>query len=627
MCGIAGFVQRSNILNFETLQKMNRAIISRGPDDEGFFFEAETGLAARRLSIIDLASGHQPLCSENEQYWITYNGEIYNFLQLREELLNQKVRLKTFSDTEVIVNLFQLEGPGFIKKLRGMFAFAIWDRTNKKIFLFRDRLGKKPLYYSFLNDGTLVFASELKALLQCPYLNRELDYQAIDYLLSLEFIPAPLTIFKNVKKLPAGHYLLYDLQNYQIRKYWEINVQQRNDDFYTLKEEFLEIFNQAVRLRMIADVPLGAFLSGGIDSSSVVAMMALNSSEPVKTFSIGFQEGSYSELPYARKIAAKYNCDHYEEIISFDVLNTYLKTVAYLDEPLSDFSNPATYLVSEIARRNVTVVLSGDGGDEVFGGYEHFIAQKIAAYLKQPLLKILLPVFNLSSALFTPREIKKGFINRYKKFIDGLNFSDLDEQFRWMQFFSQKQKKQLYHPDFLNQEYLLPLAERFPFKDYFELSKTFSAINRNLYLDLKTYLPDDIMVKVDRMSMANSLETRSPLLDHQLVEFAFSLPPDYKLRGYQTKWFFKEAMKDFLPPEIIYRQKEGFSCPIKNWLKNELRELLLETLKREKIEDWQIFNPVFIEQLIKEHFSGKENHSHLLFALLNLFLWQERFLR
>jgi len=605
---------------------MNRAITTRGPDDEGYFVEEEIGLAARRLSIIDLVSGHQPLCSADQSSWIAYNGEIYNYPQLRSELLDGGIRLQTKSDTEVIINLFCLQPEDFVQKLRGMFAFAIWNRNEKKLYLYRDRIGKKPLYYSQLEDGSLLFASEIKVLLPCPQLKKELDPQAIDYLLSLEFIPAPLTIFKSVRKLPAGHFLVFDGETIDIKKYWEIEVEEQTEDFFTLKEEFLEILREAVRIRLISDVPLGAFLSGGVDSSAVVAMMALESKERVKTFSIGFQESSYSELPFARIVAKRYNCEHHEELINLDVLNSYLKTVAYLDEPLSDFSNPATYLVSEVARRNVTVVLSGDGGDEVFGGYEHFIVQKIANFLGEPLLKILLPLLNFTSGLFTPREIKKGWINRYKKLIEGLNFSSADEHFRWMLFMSAEQKRKLYQSDFLNPNYLLPLAEQFPFKEYFHLSKRFRGINRNLYLDLKTYLVDDIMVKVDRMSMANSLETRAPLLDHKLVEFAFRLPPVYKLRGLKTKWFFKEVMKDFLPPEIVNRQKEGFSCPIKNWLKFELNPLLKETLTAEKCNQWGIFNYSYIQKLIDEHLANQKNHSHLLFALLNLFLWKDNFL-
>jgi asparagine synthase (glutamine-hydrolysing) len=627
MCGICGFFQLRNQADAATLKRMNDQIVHRGPDDEGFFLADGVGLAARRLSIIDLTTGHQPLSSRSGNSWITYNGEVYNFPELRRELVGRGYDFRTQSDTEVVVNLYEEYGLEFVKKLRGMFAFAIYDQKNRRLVLARDHIGKKPLYYSLDSSRGLVFASEIKSILQFPGISREVDPEALDFFLTLEYVPAPLSIFKAVRKLPAGHTLVYQEGKATIREYWDVQPAEGPGDFPRAREQFLGLLQEAVRMRMISDVPLGAFLSGGIDSSAVVATMAGISSQPIRTFSIGFEEKSYSELPYSRQVAEQFKTDHHERTLAADIQALVLQLAGCLDEPLGDFSNFPTYLVSRTARENVTVALSGDGGDEIFGGYEHYVAQKLARFVDAPLLSPLRALASRSMRLFPPSELKKGPVNRLKRFSEGLANSPADRHFRWMLFLSALQKSDLYTPAFLEKSFLLDLHEREPFRSFFERSRRFPGINQDLYLDLKTYLADDIMVKVDRMSMAASLETRAPLLDYKLVEFAFSLPPDWKVRGRTGKWFFKKAMAGILDPAIIYRQKEGFSIPIKNWLKAELKELMLETLSENKVRDLGYFSYPCIQKMIGEHLQNRENHAHRLWALMQFHLWHDHFAR
>jgi asparagine synthase (glutamine-hydrolysing) len=397
--------------------------------------------------------------------------------------------------------------------------------------------------------------------------------------------------------------------------------------FPELREEFLGLLEESVRIRMISDVPLGAFLSGGIDSSSIVAMMARNSARPVKTFSIGFEEKSYSELEYSRRVADLFRTDHYVRTLSPDIADLVLTLSRFFDEPLGDFSNFPTFLVSQTAREKVTVVLSGDGGDEIFGGYEHYIAQRIGRVLDWPLLRLLQKPLSKTSRWFMPSDLKKGAVNRIKRFSEGLGNSGRNRHFRWMLFLSAEQKRRLYAPSFLREDFLLDICDREPFAGFFESSRRFDGINRDLYLDLKTYLVDDIMVKVDRMSMATSLEARAPLLDHKMVEFAFSLPPEMKVRGATTKWFFKKAMEGILPNEVIYRRKEGFSIPIKSWLKRELKDLMLEYLSEKRIRDLGIFDPGYVASMVDDHLRHRENHSHRLWALILFHLWHDHFVR
>ncbi len=625
MCGICGYYQFEKEADAGTLKKMNDQIVHRGPDDEGFFQKENIGLAARRLSIIDLATGHQPLSSQSGNSWITYNGEVYNFSELRSELVQRGYAFRSQSDTEVVVNLYEEFGLEFVKKLRGMFAFAIYDQKNRRLILARDHIGKKPLYYCQKKNGNLVFASEIKSILQYPGVDRDVDHEALDFFLTLEYIPAPYSILTSVKKLPAGHMLVYENGKAAISEYWDVRPGVSPGGFPAAREEFLALLEESVRLRMISDVPLGAFLSGGIDSSAIVATMARISTIPIKTFSIGFEEKSYSELPYSRLVAAKFKTDHQEKTLSADIHALVLQLAEILDEPLGDFSNFPTYLVSRTAREKVTVALSGDGGDEIFGGYEHYLAQKLARFVDLSPLRPLRTLAGQAMRLLPPSQLKKGLVNRAKRFGEGFVNSAANRHFRWMLFLTRQQKARFYSPDFLQESFLQDLPQREPFREFFKRSRQFPGINQDLYLDLKTYLTDDIMVKVDRMSMAASLETRAPLLDFKLVEFAFSLPPEWKVRGNTGKWFFKKAMTGILDQKILNRQKQGFSIPIKNWLRNELKELMLETLSERKISALGFFNAAYVQTMIREHLQNRENHSHRLWALMQFHLWHDHF--
>ncbi|MCK4763890.1 MAG: asparagine synthase (glutamine-hydrolyzing) [Candidatus Aminicenantes bacterium] len=629
MCGICGFYQIEKEADKHVLKDMNDQIIHRGPDDDGFYYEntGKVGLAARRLSIIDLTTGHQPLPSYSKKSWITYNGEVYNFPELRQELESRGYKFRTKTDTEVVVNLYEEFGLDFVKKLRGMFAIGIYDIKRDRLVLARDHVGIKPLYY-YQKPGNknLIFGSEIKSILRYPGVKREIDPQALDLFLTLEYIPAPFSIFKNLKKLKAGHILTYEKGKLNIRQYWEVEKKETTKNFAELKEQFLELLQEAVKIRMISDVPLGAFLSGGLDSSSIVAAMCRLSEQKIKTFSIGFEEKSYSELEYSNMAAQKFGTDHYTKTLAPDINELVFYLRDFLDEPLGDFSNFPTYLVSKTAREKVTVVLSGDGGDEIFGGYEHYIAQKVARMIDFSLFRPFHSLFSKTTKLFPPSQLKKGFVNRIKRFSEGLDNSYRNRHFRWMFFLSNLQKKRLYSADFLDREFLKNLPQREPFDSYFVKSREFDGINRDLYLDFKTYMVDNILVKVDRMSMATSLEARVPLLDYKMVEFAFSLPADMKVRGSTTKWFFKKAMEGILPREIIYRQKEGFSIPIKNWLKTDLKELMLEYLSEKRVSEAGFFNYGYVKKMIDEHLSNKQNHAHRLWALILFNLWREKFM-
>jgi asparagine synthase (glutamine-hydrolysing) len=629
MCGICGFVvRRGEPPAADVLRRMLGTIIHRGPDDEGLHLGAREALGARRLSIIDLETGHQPLSNEDGSIWIAYNGETYNFADLRTGLEAAGHTFATRTDTEAIVHSYEEWGEEFLSRLRGMFAFALWDGRRDQLLLARDRLGQKPLYYSLLPDGTLVFGSELKCLVAHPGLRRELDPRALDLFLSLEYVPAPLSIYKNVFKLPAGHYLLFREGRLAVRPYWDVEPgTERPAREPTLAEacdRLYDLLKESVRLRLVSDVPLGAFLSGGIDSSCIVGLMRELGASPLRTYSIGFEDSSYNELEFARRAARKFETDHRELLLRPAALELTEKLVRHLDEPLGDFSIFPTYLVSELARTGVKVALSGDGGDEVFGGYEHYQAQKLG---RLPGAAILGRAASALTGAWPPSPKKKGTWNKVRRYARGLALDPASRHMRWMTFLSTEEKARLYTPALVEALEGVPeVRKQEPFAGVFARLAGFDPTTAELYLDLKTYLPDDILVKVDRMSMAVSLEARAPLLDHKLVEFAFSLPGSWKLRGWTTKWIFKKAMERLLPRENIYRRKEGFSIPIKHWLRTELRDMLLDYLGEDRIRREGLFNPEPVRRMVDRHLRGRENYSHQLWALLVFEVWRETFL-
>ena len=631
MCGICGlaFSPASGQPEISLLKKMAQTLIHRGPDDEGYFSRPGIGLAVRRLSIIDVAGGHQPLSNETGSIWVAQNGEIYNFPDIRAELEKRGHIFRTRSDTEVIVHSYEEWGLDFLQKFRGMFALALWDGEKKRLILARDRIGVKPLYYTLLPDGTLIFGSEIKAILSHPQVPRELDLEALDFYLTLEYIPAPYSIFKGIKKLQAAHLLIFEGGRLTLQPYWQLEAGQLKERAKSLSlpqamEELYALLREAVRLRLISDVPLGAFLSGGIDSSTIVGLMRELGAEPLRTFSIGFKESTYNELNYARTAARRFSTQHEEFILEPRALELTEKLIYHLDEPLADFSIFPTYLVSTMARSRVTVALSGDGGDELFGGYEHYQAQKLAQIGSvRKLGHLASPLINL----FPPSEKKKGFWNKLQRFTLGLTFPAELRHFRWMTFWREEEKEALYSEDLKKEiKKAGPFWTREPLSSLFQEMDQFDPITAELYLDLKTYLPDDIMVKVDRMSMATSLEAREPLLDHHLVEFVFSLPGEWKLHGLETKWIFKKTMERLLPRENIYRPKEGFSIPIKLWLRQELRSLLLDQLNEDRLKRQGLFEPSLVKKLIDDHLAGRKNYSHQLWALLVFEKWYDQYL-
>ncbi|MBN2010331.1 asparagine synthase (glutamine-hydrolyzing) [candidate division KSB1 bacterium] len=628
MCGICGavYVDKTQPMNAAIIHDMCQAITHRGPDDEGMWVEGNVGIGMRRLSIIDLQTGKQPISNEDDNVWIVFNGEIYNYQEIRRDLEKKGHIFKTKTDTEAIIHAYEEYGEDCPQRLNGMFAFAIWDKTKQLLFIARDRLGIKPLYY-FFDHKRFVFGSELKSILQFGEIPRRVDLQALDNFLTFEYIPAPLSIFQDIKKLPAGYSLTLRNNDIKVRNFWDVNFDINGATETTAKQDIRELLQDAVKIRLMSDVPLGAFLSGGIDSSSIVALMANVMKEPVKTFSIGFEDSSYNELEYARLIAKRYKTDHKEFIIKPNAVELTEQLIGFLDEPFGDFSIFPTYLVSKMARDYVTVVLSGDGGDELFAGYDTYIADKLYGRYKKIPPFVRQQLMNRVLESIPPTSKKKGLVNRAKRFVEGTKLPEDLRHTRWMIFMQEAEKESLYTTDMQS-----GIVEKDPYKfirhyfsnvSYCKQDQT----SQQLYVDIKTYLVDDILVKVDRMSMATSLEARVPFLDYRFVEMAARIPSHMKIRGRQTKYILKKAMEDLLPHDILYRGKEGFSIPIKNWLKEDLKPMMTDTLASEKIKREGFFDPAYVDSLMKEHVRGTHNHSHRLWALMVFGKWYDIYMK
>lgn len=623
MCGICGFVntEPAETVDEHILHAMCQVIAHRGPDDDGFYTDGYAGLGMRRLSIIDLVTGHQPVSNEDGTIWLVFNGEIYNYLTLHADLEKKGHQFATKSDTEVIVHAYEEYGVRCAEMFNGMFAFALWDKPRRRLFIARDHLGIKPLYYWFGN-GKLVFGSELKCLVTHPSTPRQIDLVALDQFLTLEYIPTPRTIFQGVHKLPPGHRLILEGDELKVEKYWDIPFQEISQDEASCAEQLEELIDDAVRMQLMSDVPLGAFLSGGLDSSTVVSAMSKSSNTPVKTFSIGFDDATYNELPYARAIATRYQTDHYEETLAPDIAETAQRLVQHLDEPFGDFSIFPTFLVSEVARRSVKVVLSGDGGDEIFGGYDTYVAQSwdryyhhLPAAIRQEFLPSLM-------ARVPPRPAKKGLINKTKRFIEGASLPTALQHTRWMMFMSEADKAALYSPELripLNGDSSYAVME-----GHFKQAASANHLTQQQYVDIKTYLVDDILTKVDRMSMAVSLEARVPLLDFRIVEFAVNLPPQMKLYRGETKRILRRAMARRLPEMVLNKPKQGFSIPLKNWLRGPLRPMLTDLLSVDQIRQRGYFDAITVQKWVTEHLDGSANHSHRLWALMVFELWHQQ---
>jgi asparagine synthase (glutamine-hydrolysing) len=623
MCGLCGVVawHPGLLADPDTLRAMCGRLRHRGPDAEGYYCDAAAQLALRRLSIIDLATGHQPVANEARTVWLVQNGEIYNYRELRRSLEQRGHAFATQSDSEVIVHAYEQYGDDFLAHLNGMFALALWDAPRRRLLLARDRLGIKPLYYR-AGPERLVFGSELKAVLAGPGQPLTLDDLALDQFLTLEYIPAPRTIFAEISKLPAGHKLVFSPDGLALSPYWDVAAAPQRPPAADCAEALRALIADAVRLQTVSDVPLGAFLSGGLDSSTVVALLSQASDAPVQTFSIGFEDASYNELPYARALAVQVGARHTERLLQPDIAALACDLVPHFDEPFADFSIFPTYLVSQVARQSVTVALSGDGGDEVFGGYDTYRADRLDRYYRWLPARLRQQTLPALVSRLPPQPAKKGLVNTAQRFVEGAALAPALQHARWMMFLSDDDRRALYRADW---HASLPGNSAVALlASHFQAVAHLDPLAQQQYVDLKTYLADDILVKVDRMSMAASLEARVPLLDHRLVEFAFGLPAALKLSGGQTKVLLRRAVRALLPARILNRPKQGFSIPLKHWLRGPLRALMLSLLSPQSVRRRGYFNAETVTGWVSAHLSGRANHSHRLWALMVFELWQQQ---
>ncbi len=619
MCGITGKFDYNNKVSESLISKMTDTLVHRGPDDKGVWCNDNFGFGMRRLSIIDIEGGHQPIFTNDKKIGIVFNGEIYNYKEIRKELIQKGVEFKTNSDTETILKGYEVCGDEIFEKLNGMFAIAIWNKNNKELTLVRDRIGIKPLYY-YKDDSRLLFGSEIKAILADKTVPREVNQIGLSFYFDLMYIPNPHSAFQNIYKLEPGHILKVSQKNIEKKKYWDfepskIQVVNSKQD---LKEEFLHLFEDSVKKRMLSEVPLGAFLSGGIDSSSIVAMMSKNSSERIKTYSIGFEDKQFDESNYAKQISEKFNTNHTNMYVDSSMLNWIENYVYHFDEPFADYAAFPTYIVSKLARKDLTVVLTGDGGDEIFAGYYRYNSEKIADNIKilpsfirdgilSPTLKMLLSVLSTDSRHF----------NKIDSIIKRLSEVDKEKIRRYTERF-----KKYSDDDF--RKYLKFKKRNIGMVEYYiELS---SNIKSRLYFDQNTSLNEDMLTKVDRVTMANSLEARVPYLDHRIVEFSYKIPDKLLFKGYNLKTFLKLAYKDILPDNILNRPKGGFGFPIDKWIRYDLKELVSDTLLSKDSLINPFLNSQNIEKLVKSHYKKETNSGAKIFMLMVFNMWYKRWI-
>ncbi len=625
MCGIVGIVRhdRSDV-DQALLARMCAAIQHRGPDDDGFYLNVGVGLGMRRLAIIDLKSGQQPIHNQDRTAWIVFNGEIYNYRELRERLEKLGHTFYTNSDTEVILQAYERYGPDCPKHLRGMFAFAIWDESKQELFLARDRVGKKPLLYAQVN-GQFIFGSEFSALVLHPDISREVNPEALDYYLSFMCIPAPHTVYKAIKKLEPAHSLSLRNGEIKLERYWHPDFSKKIDiDERDAEERAIEILRDSVRVRLMSEVPLGAFLSGGIDSSAVVALMSEESSAPIKTFSIGFEEQDFSELHHAKRVAEHVGAEHHEFIVRPNALEVLPVLVEHYGEPYADSSAIPTYYVARETRKHVTVALNGDGGDESFAGYERYAAMRLAErYYKLPAM-LREGVVKQAVRVLPTSETRRSRLRDAKRFLQAASLPKVERYLRWVSVFDADAKRDLYSEKFRMETQGVRAADLLD--PWFAKANGSGIVDASLLADIMTYLPNDLLVKVDIATMAVSLEARSPFLDHNVIEFAASLPEKLKLRGLTTKYMLKRALKKLLPAENIGRRKMGFGVPIGHWFRGELGPFLRETLTSEKALKRGLFQPERVKRMVAWHADHKADYSSQLWTLLMLELWFQRFI-
>lgn len=622
MCGIAGIFeyQRKETMSEDFVRRMTDTIVHRGPDDEGIYVGPGLGFGFRRLSIIDLSGGHQPISNEDGRMWVMLNGEIYNYSELRKDLEGRGHRFATRSDTETIVHLYEEYGEDCFRRLRGMFAIALWDSVKRKLLLARDRLGKKPLFYA-ADKNRILFGSELKTLLANDGLPRDVDLKALSDYFSFGYIPAPKTIYRAVRKVMPGHYLVASVEGVKETAYWDISFAKTEE---RSEAEWCELLRhelcEATRVRLMSDVPLGAFLSGGVDSSSIVAMMAHLMKRPVTTCSIGFEEKEYDEADFARQVAAQFHTDHHEQIVHPSALEIMDKLVWHYDEPFADSSAIPTYYVSKVARQNVTVALGGDGGDESFAGYRRYFFDQFENRLRRfvpPAVRrnVFGPLGRVYPPLAWAPRVFRG-----KATLQSLSRDPLEGYFNSISVFRPDDKARLLSGDF--RKCLGGYDSIGVLRHYYDRAGTDDLLSRIQYVDIKTYLPDDILAKVDRASMAVSLEVRAPLLDHQLMERVATIPSSLKLRGRTGKYIFKKALEPVLPRDILYRSKQGFAVPLARWFRTDLKEMTYDAIFS---SNDGILDLAYLKKVWQQHQNNVYDRSPNLWAVLMFRKWQETF--
>ena len=616
MCGISGIFNLKQKIKIDNqlLAHINNVQSHRGPDDEGYYIDDDIGLGHRRLSIIDLSTGKQPIFNENNSVCVVFNGEIYNFESLVSELTFLGHCFTTHSDTEVIVHAWEEWGVSCLSRFRGMFAFALWDKSAKQLFIARDRLGKKPLFYSATNKGQLIFGSELKVLLAHPDVNRALRHEMAEEYFMYGYIPDPYTAYENIFKLEAGHYLLLSPNSdIQSKQYWDVPEIKKTLAWADIQTELMERFNEAVRIRLLSDVPLGAFLSGGVDSSAVTAMMASLQNEPVNTCAIGFKEEAFDESRFAEKMAKRYQTNHVSQIISADDFSLVNTLADIYDEPFADSSALPTFQVCKLARNNVKVALSGDGGDEIFAGYRrqrmHLAEQQLRDKLP---LNVRRPLFGTLGGIYPKADWAPKFF-RAKTTFQSLAMDAVDGYANSVSKLRANQRKQLFSDRYFRElngynglEIMRKHAKEAPTDDPLKLIQ---------YLDMKTWLPGDILTKADRASMANSLEVRSPLLDHQFIEWAFAINSSDNIRGRHGKYAFKKMLAPYVDNDILYRPKMGFSIPLATWFRGPLKTALHTQVLSDKMLDSGFFSPTILKKMLDEHSTGRADHADALWCL------------
>jgi asparagine synthase (glutamine-hydrolysing) len=638
MCGICGWLEFNPKFRLDSnrvaAERMNATLAHRGPDDAGVVVFNNVALAMSRLSIIDLTTGHQPIANEAETCWIVYNGEVYNFPDLRRELEARGHHFRTHSDTEVILHAYEEWGPACVSRLRGMFAFAIYDcrlqttdRTaplasaDGRLLLARDRVGKKPLYY-YRDADRLIFASEIKAILAHPYVPRWVNRRVIPLYLVYGYVPAPATMLEGIYELPPGHTLTVQDGQVSIQQYWDVTYAGVPDLHLSEQayiERLRELLEEAVRIRLVSDVPLGAFLSGGLDSTAVVGLMARLMGQPVKTFAIGFEDDpSFNELECARLAARTYGTDHHEFVVRPDAIDLLPKLVWHSDQPFADSSAIPTYLVSKLTRQHVTVALTGDGGDELFAGYERFAAARLAEVYRRTPWVMQAALAHFLRAL--PESTRyDSFVRRTRRFVESAALPLARRYLGWVGIF---------HDGFIR-ELLVNGTDIDPvdhFKTYFDQVQDVDSIGQLLYVNTKSYLPGDLLVKTDRMTMANSLEARCPFLDQELLEFAARIPSDLKLKRLTTKHILRRALEGLVPREIIHRRKHGFGVPVGHWFRTSLQDYVRKVLLSGQALRRGYFKEETLRRLLEEHQNGRRDHGHRLWALLTFEMWHRVFI-